>query len=105
MKKFLSLFCVLILSSPAFADLSVNDISSQKYIDNHGHSDEMSRLIDLQKSQINEVPTEYKSAQPEIYLTPVSRALRKVFMYLDCGLDDGLFMQHNIDYTTRYDDI
>lgn len=105
MKKLLSLICCLLLSAPCFADLSVNDISSQKYIDHHGHSDEMARLIDLQKSQINMTNTDYKSPQPEIYLTPVSKLIRQVFLYLDCGLDDGKFMRNNIDFTTRYDDL
>lgn len=105
MKKFLSLICVLLIFNPSFAYLSVNETSSQKYIHRHGYSSEMSKLVDLQKSQINGVEPEYKSPEPEIYLTPVSRALRKIFIYLDCGLDDGLFMQHNIDFTTRYDDL
>ncbi len=105
MKKYLFiLFVIAMVHLPAFSVISTEDTTSDTYIKNHGYSGEMSRLIDLQNSQINGVKPEVQ-AQPELYsIKPVSWA-RRAFMYFDCGLDDEKFMQHEIKYTTRYDSL
>lgn len=136
MKKILiSLLVLMSINLHGFAIVTTEDSTSVNYIKKHGHSDEMARLMDLQKAQINNTNITYKVADkwylehpPEWYdlhlqswysehlpywidSKTASKALsnikyiRKVFMHLDCGLDDEKFMQHNIDYTTRYDDL
>lgn len=107
MKNFLSVLLIFMaFSLPASAIITPEEAKSEKYIQNHGHSDEMSRLIDLQNSQINCHNTTYKSKDPEWYTKDKKvNFIRKVFMYFDCGLNDGKFMQNNIDYTTRWDDL
>lgn len=114
MKKFLSaLFVFTAFSLPTFAVITPEEATSEAYIQNHGHSDEMSRLIDLQNAQVNGTAPTYKPPQefwqkinyPKWCTPKKVNFVRKVFMYFDCGLDDGKFMQNNIDYTTRHDDL
>lgn len=107
MKKFLIVLFVFVAANlPGFAYITTEEAISEEYIQNHGYSDEMSRLIDLQNAQINGEKSKYVGKDPEWYNSnkPV-KFIRKVMMYFDCGLDDGKFMQNNIDYTTRYDDL
>lgn len=113
MKKFLFIaFIFLAVNLPSFAVITPQESTSETYIQNHGHSDEMSRLIDLQNAQINgskptyqEKEAWYTNKLPKFCTEKRVSFVRKVFMYFDCGLDDGKFMQNNIDYTTRYDDL
>lgn len=107
MKKLLSiLFVFMTVSIPCFAYITTDESTSETYIQNHGHSDEMSRLIDLQNAQINGVKSVYKGTDPDWY-TSNKRVnfIRKVFMYFDSALDDGKFMQNDIHYTNKYDDL
>jgi len=107
MKKILSVVFVLILFNlPCFSVITPEEEISQEYMQNHGYSYEAARLIDLQNTRINGAKTTYKSKDPTWYTTnkPVS-FVRKVFMYFDCGLDDGNFGRNNIDYTPRWDDL
>ena len=109
MKKILSaLFATFVffaLSLPSLAVITPEEAMSETYIQGHGHSGEMSRLIDLQTSQINCTQTKYKGTDPELYRDKKVNFIRKVFMYFDCGLDDEKFMQHEIKYTPRFDNL
>ena len=106
MKKFLSIiFVIFAINLPTLAALTTDEAISETYIQNHGHSNEMSRLIDLQRSQINCTKTTYKSKDPAWYADKKVSFVRRIFMLVDPGLDDGQFMQNNIDYTNRWDDL
>jgi len=106
MKKILSLLFIFIaFKLPSFAVITPEEATSESYIQNHGHSDEMSKLIDLQNAQINGAKSVYKGKDPAIYSNKAVKYVRRAFMYFDCGLDDGKFMQNNIDYSTRWDDL
>jgi hypothetical protein len=109
MKKIFSALLLTFVSmsfaSPSFAVITPEEAMSQTYIQGHGYSGEMSRLIDLQNSQINCTQTKYKSTDPALYADKKVNFVRKVFMYFDCGLDDGKFMNHDTKFTTRYDDL
>ena len=66
MKKYLlilGLYCLAVL--PSNAVLTPQDSISETYIQNHGYSAEMSRLIDLQHAQINGVETVYTNWKVE----------------------------------------
>lgn len=105
-KTFLFLLVFILFKSPCFAVMTTDDVTSEAYIQNHGHSQEMSRLIDLQNAQINGVKTKFIGSDPAWYTeNPKVNFIRKAFMYFDCGLDDGNFMNHDIKYTPRYDDL
>lgn len=99
------MFVFLGFALPSFAVITPEEAMSETYIQGHGHSAEMSRLIDLQHAQINCTQTKYKGSDPEIYNDKKVNFIRRVFMYLDCGLEDGKFMQHDIKYTPRYDNL
>lgn len=104
MKKVLSaLFIYSILALPSLAVITPDEALSDTYIQGHGYSGEMSKLIDLQNSQINSTPTKYKSNDPAWYGDKKVNFIRKVFMYFDSGLDDDKFMKHDIKYTVRHD--
>ena len=110
------MFLLAVVVLPACAAVTNEEIMSDSYIRQHGHSEEMVRLIDLQSSQINGIPSKYKSQNPEWYeylgvhdrdlneFLPI-KFVRKAFMYFDKSLDDGMFMQNDIKYTNRYDDL
>lgn len=114
MRKILLVLSIIgVLSSPCFASITPQESMSEKYIKKHGHSAEMSRLIDLQNSQINGVESSYIKTQetwqkvkyPRWCTENRIRWVRKAFQYIDPALDDEKFMQHNIDYTNKYDDL
>lgn len=105
-KVFLVLASFFVVTLSANAIITTEEVRSEDYIQNHGHSDEMSRLIDLQNAQINGAKCNYKSKDPEWYTSNKSvNFIRRVFMYFDPALDDGKFMQNNIDYSNRWDDL
>ena len=106
MKKFLSVvFVYMAFILPSLAFLTTDEVKSEKYIINHGHSNEMARLIDLQDTQINGTKSNYKNKDPLWYADKKVNFVRQIFMYFDPVLDDGKFMQNNIDYTNRWDDL
>lgn len=109
MKKIFSALSVIFVfcavSLPSLAVITPEEAMSETYVQGHGYSDEMSRLIDLQNAQINCIQPKYKGSRPDIYNDKKVNFVRRVFMYFDCGLDDEKFMQHDIKYTTRYDSL
>ena len=107
MKRFLLILTALLLFNlPSSAEITTDEAISQDYIHNHGYSDQMSELIDLQYAQINGQKPKYKSKDPDWYTTDKRvNFIRKVFIYLDPGLENGKFMRDNINYTNRWDDL
>ena len=111
-KNMVALFALIMVSTPCFATLTTENSTTQEYIQGHGYSMETARLIDLQKAHINnttttyiEQPAWYESKLPSWATEKRVSFVRNVFKYFDCGLDDNKFMEHNIDYTPRYDDL
>ena len=105
MKKSLFILLAFVVTSlPSFAILTTDEAVSQDYIQNHGYSSEMSRLIDLQNAQINGAKSTYKKNEPAWYSNKPVSFIRKTFIYFDPGLDDEKFMQHNINYTNKWSD-
>ena len=93
----------LITQVPACAIITTEEQFSAEYIKNHGYSNEMYRLMNLQHDQIlGEKPT--MNYDVKVY-RPWQNGVRTFFMYLDPGLDDQKFMQHDIKYTTRWDSL
>lgn len=106
MKKILSILCLyLIVVMPAFSAITTEESTSQQYIESHGYSSEMARLIDLQNAHVNGAEPKYKNNDPNWYSDKKVNFVRKVFMYFDPGLDDGKFGKNTIKYTNRYDDL
>lgn len=46
-----------------------------------------------------------KGQDPALYSKKPVSFVRRIFTYLDPGLDDGNFAQNNIDYANRWDDL
>lgn len=94
--------CVL----PSHAVLSTDDSTSAEYIKKHGYSDEMARLIDLQKSQYNATDKKYKREEPEWYTSNKAvYYIRHAFMYLDSATDDQKFMEHKTNFSNGFNDL
>ncbi len=54
MNKFLSILIVFLgVAMPTFAYITTDEALSEKYIQTHGYSSEISHLMDLQNAQIN----------------------------------------------------
>ncbi|MBR1753432.1 hypothetical protein IJ732_01225 [bacterium] len=105
MKKFL-LFIFIFFAAvqlQANAEITTEEQLSREYIINHGYSGEMARLMNLQHDQIVGVKPSL-SDETHIY-RPWQNGIRKLLMYIDPGLDDERFMQHDIKYTVRWDSI
>ena len=94
----------LAFALPSFAILTTDEAISPAYVKNHGDSYEMCHLVDLQKAQINGTQPTY-TPPGKIYKFKPIKFIRRMAMYFDSGLDDGMFMRNNIDYTTRWDDL
>lgn len=107
MKKLLLLLIIFYtVSLSSFAVMTPEEAMSIDYIKNHGYSDEMARLIDLQSFQISNKPSQYKSSDPDWYTQNKKvNFIRKTFMYFDSGLDDGKFLKHNTKYTNSWSDL
>lgn len=106
MKKVLSiLFLLFATNLSAFAVITPEQVMSEEYVYHHGHSKEMARLMDLQSSQINGTETKFVKNEPAYYSKMPYSLVRKVYIYLDPGLDDEKFMQHDTKFTPHYDDL
>lgn len=105
MKKILlyALISVSFMQLQSMAVITTEEQFSEDYIINHGYSTEMARLMRLQHDQINGIhPT--MSENTHVY-RPWENLGRRFLMYLDPGLDDERFMQHDTKYTVRWDSL
>ena len=106
MKKILSVLCLyMAFIMPVSAVITTEESTSEQYIQNHGYSPEMSRLIDLQDAHINGSEPQHLSTNPSWYSDKKVNFIRRAFMYFDPGLDDEKFGSNKIQYTNRYDDL
>lgn len=83
-------------------DLTTESASSREYLINRGHSGATADIIEKRKSQMRGDPPQEKET---IWISAPFRALRKFGTYLDPGLEDNSFMNHDIKFTPRYDDL
>jgi hypothetical protein len=106
MKKILIVIgLTALLSIPASAELTVNDATSKDYLINHGYSTANVNAIHKQIAEVNGEPLA-EPVEQEYYGNPVSRFVRKVFMYMDPSLDDHSFVNdHNIKTSPYYTDL
>lgn len=106
MKKIISILCLyMVIVIPVSAAITTEESTSQQYIESHGYSSEMARLIDLQDSHVNGAEPKFKNNDPSWYSDKKVNFVRRVFMYFDPGLDDGKFGNNKIKYTNSYDDL
>ena len=107
MKKILFIFAaILLLNLPAFSEMTPEDAISETYIHNHGYSDEMARLINLQNCQVNGVTSQFKSKEPAWYTSDKRvKFIRNVFTYLDPGEDDGQFLKQDYHPGQNWSDL
>ena len=100
---FLVLLCFAAFNYVAIAKITPEEARDASYIQNHGHSKEMSRLMDLQRKQVIGEPTEDKTKKP-FYTWPV-RMFVKVRNYIDPIYDDGSFGDHEIHTNPSHEDL
>lgn len=108
MKKILlAISLILLVNLPCLAVITPEDAMSQDYFENHSYSSEMSRLIDLQRSQINGTKPLYIEKNDKWNNNHKTvNFVRKVFIYFDPGLDDGKYGKgHDIKFSTGVNDL
>lgn len=108
MKKYFAILTLLLCLSSlqaANAYVTTEQTTDTSYLQNHGYSKELIRLVDLTKAQTNGKPFVYNRNEPEYYQNKYVKFFRQVYMYADPGVDDQKFMQHDIQYSVRLDDL
>jgi hypothetical protein len=108
MKKiFLVLILFLGMASfqSAIASVSPSHETNPAVLKNKGYSEEMIRLIGLSKAQIAGQEYNYDRKEPEYYKNKYIKFFRWVYMQADPGVDDQKFMQHDINYSIKLDDL
>lgn len=104
MKKTYLLICSLLLVvTPAFAELTTSDVVSKDYLKNHGYS---SSMIEATQRSVSQVNGEDNPKTPDPYKNSFVRGIRKFFMYIDPSYDDHSFMNnHEIHTAPSIDDL
>lgn len=106
MKNVLLITCAILVANSAFAVVTNEEIMSKDFLNNHGHSKEMTRLIHLQNDQINGHCSESTVRDRGIYdESKGMKVIRNIIEYIDPGVDNGKFMRNDIDFESRYDNI
>ena len=107
MKKSFLMVSILsiIVVNPVFAELTVQDITSEKYLKNQGYSSTVVNAVQQSKSVANgedyvqPVDKEYKK-------NPIIRFVKRVVSYLDPAMDDESFYnKHEIHTSPSYEDL
>lgn len=104
-KILLAVGLMVVFTIPVRAELTVDDISSDAYLRNHGHSQATVDIINLQKSNASgekaDLPVYHKyDNKPAIY-----KWVDKFFLYIDPATDDGRFMRQDIKYVPHVEDL
>jgi hypothetical protein len=96
-RKILVICLALLFSTPAFAELTVDDAVSPDYMKNNATQ----KVIAQNNGEALEEPVE-----KEYYNKPVVKFVRRVFMYIDPSLDDHSFENdHDIKISPQYNDL
>ena len=105
-KYFILLICLLGFSAQSYAVVTTQELTTNNYLKQQGYSPEMSRLVDLKKSQNAGTDMTYKNTDPAWYETnKCVKYVRKIFIYLDPGLDNGKFGTNVIKPSNSYDEL
>ncbi|MCQ2788974.1 MAG: hypothetical protein MJ229_01215 [bacterium] len=98
MKKFFYILISLIIfnANIAQAEVTVDEITSERYVRNHGYSAETYRLMNLQHAQIAGTEAD---VVPQPNRNRKFSLIRKFFIYIDPALDDGKFGEHSVDFS------
>jgi hypothetical protein len=108
MKK---IFAILILFlgmtsfQSAIAAVTASHETDPAVLKNTGYSTEMIRLIGLSKAQVRGKEYSYDRKEPEYYQNKYVKFFRWVYMQADPAVDDQKFMQHDINYSIKLDDL
>lgn len=99
----LGLACALIL--PASSKVTVEETTTDEYMQNSGYSSTMVDMANYAKATANgEKYISNREKKLNSY-GPVTRFFHKVFSYLDPAQDEGDFMNHDIKMYPQTDDL
>jgi len=98
--KRISCIAVLMIFTMAagFCEISNDMVMSKTFLKNQGFSDEMIRVINLQKYDAY-------TARDTGKLTGGQRMWQKIYAYIDPGYDNGNFGDKNIIFKNTWDEI
>lgn len=95
----------MLFAIPALAELTVDDAVSHDYLYNHGYSPAIINSISKNIAEINGEPLD-EPVEKAYYKNPCVNFVRRVFMYLDPGLDSHTFKNdYRIKPTNRFDEL
>ena len=104
-KRILLIILAALIVCPAYAELTTNDTVSHDYLYNHGYSPAIINAVSKNVASINGEPLE-EPVEKAYYKNPCVNFVRRVFMYLDPGLDSHTFSNdYKIRPTNRYDEL
>lgn len=103
-KSFLIISLIVLFGLPSIAEVAVDSLTNREFLQNEGYSTAVINAVEKSKAASN--GKEY-NVQPEkeYYTNPFVKFVRRVVMYLDPGLDDGSFMNHDIHTAPNYEDL
>jgi hypothetical protein len=95
--------CLFAMAQSVMAEITVQEARDPQYLQNHGHSPETARLLELNYKQINGISTE-KVVKKTAYNWPV-RVFKKLQAYIDPAIDNEQFGRTEIDVNPSMNDL
>lgn len=106
MKKNLLLIAILsVMAVPAFAELTVDDVTSRDYLRNYGYSNATIDVLELKKGAVNGekivLPGDLYSEEQSGF----KRWFHKWASYFDPALDEGKFLREDTVFYPSTNDL
>lgn len=106
MKKNLLLIAILsVMAVPAFAELTVDDVTSRDYLRNYGYSNAAIDILELKRGAVNGekvvLPSDVHSAEQ----CGFKRWFHKWASYFDPALDDRKFLREDTVFYPSTNDL
>ncbi len=95
--------CLLVL--PAFSKVTIEQMTTDEYMQNSGYSSTMIDMANYSKATANgEKYVSNREKQLNSY-GPVTRFFHRIFSYLDPAQDEGDFMNHDVKMYPQINDL
>lgn len=100
--KFLLTLLALGFTVPAFAYISSSDTYSADFLKRSGYSDLSVQMVAHERAKAANTTLE---PQKKIIKNPILRSLYNAYLYFDPSVEDGQFLNHNINMDPSREDL